>query len=99
VNLARRFDAAWLEAQRIAIGERAPKQQCLAQPPSGGVFGRAWRLAGQRGEPSVEAVDLEGGLAGLRSDRINFATAAGGRTGGAELPGPLLVYGEAMSRR
>jgi hypothetical protein len=59
-------------------------------------FGKAWRLVGERGEPQIEAVDLEHGLAGLRSELIVFATADGGRSEGGVVTGAL-VYGEAMA--
>jgi hypothetical protein len=48
-------------------------------------FGKAWRLDGRRGEPQIEAVDLNRALAGLLLPKVAFATAGGG---------PLARYGD-----
>jgi hypothetical protein len=61
-----------------------------------GSFGKAWRLAGERGEPEVEAPDLSGVLAGLNLAKVAFATAGGGVSGGVQVIGAL-VYLEAMT--
>ena len=59
-------------------------------------FGKAWRLAGERGEPHVEAADLSRALAGLDLRKVAFATAGGAVSGGVAVRGAL-VYPEAMS--
>jgi hypothetical protein len=59
-------------------------------------FGKAWRLAGERGEPHVQAADLSRALAGLDLRKVAFATAGGAVSGGVAVEGAL-VYPEAMS--
>jgi hypothetical protein len=61
-------------------------------------LGRAWRLIGQKGEPEIEAVDLTAALAGLRMDKVIFAAAGGGVSGGVQLSGGM-VYAEAMDEQ
>lgn len=60
-----------------------------------GALGRAWRMAGQPKEPGIEAVDLATVLAGLRYEKILFASAGGGHSGSMSIAG-VLLYGEAM---
>jgi hypothetical protein len=59
-------------------------------------FGKAWRLAGERAQPQVEAVDLSHALAGLDVHKVAFATAGGALSGGVEVAAAL-VYPNAMS--
>lgn len=59
-------------------------------------LGRAWRLVGEKGEPTVEAMDLSRHVAGLEWEKIVFASPAGGSTGGGTMVGAL-QYADAMS--
>jgi hypothetical protein len=59
-------------------------------------FGQAWRLTGERGEPQIEAVDLNSSLAGLRLPKVAFATAGGALSAGMNVAAAL-VYLDAMS--
>jgi hypothetical protein len=59
-------------------------------------FGKAWRLDGRRGEPQIEAVDLNRALAGLLLPKVAFATAGGALSQGMEIAAAL-VYLDAMS--
>jgi hypothetical protein len=56
-------------------------------------FGKAWRLAGERGEPHVEAVDLSRALAGLDLRKVAFATAGGAVSGGVAVEAALTYLG------
>jgi hypothetical protein len=57
------------------------------------LLGRAWRAAGFKGEPAIEAIDLENHLAGLETNKIAFASAGGGTSEGALVAGALLYEG------
>jgi hypothetical protein len=56
-------------------------------------FGKAWRLAGERGEPQVEAVDLSRALAGLNLRKVAFATAGGAVLRGVAVEAALAYLG------
>ena len=61
-------------------------------------LGRAWRLAGHSRQPDIRAIDLAGQLAGLRYEKVEFASAGAGKSGGGAVAG-VLIYADALSER
>lgn len=54
-----------------------------------GWYGRAWRAAGNRGQPSVDATDLAAALAGRDLTRMEYAQAGGGISHGMGVAGTM----------